>query len=78
MNTLNYLYQSPIRKPEGKTPLDGPRHSWEDSNKLNYKEIGWESVGWIHLAQDRAQCCALVNTVIDHQVQWIPGNFLSS
>jgi hypothetical protein len=37
---LSFLCQSPIGKPEGRTPLDGPRHRWEDNIKMNYKEIG--------------------------------------
>jgi hypothetical protein len=31
-------------------------------------KIGWEFVGWIHLAQDGYQWEALVNTVINLQV----------
>jgi len=31
---------------------------------MNLKETGWEVVDWIHLAQDRDQCRAVVNTVI--------------
>jgi len=26
---------------------------WEDNIGMNVKEIGWEDVDWIHLAQDR-------------------------
>jgi hypothetical protein len=33
------------------------------------KEIGWESVDWIHLAQDRDQWQALVNMVTSLQVK---------
>jgi hypothetical protein len=35
---------------------------------MNLKETGWEVVDWIHLAQDRDQCRAVVNTVMDLQV----------
>jgi hypothetical protein len=28
------------------------RHGYEDSNKTNIIEIGWDGVGWIHLAQN--------------------------
>jgi hypothetical protein len=31
---------------------------------MDLREIGWEGVDWIELAQDRDQWKALVNTVI--------------
>jgi hypothetical protein len=36
-------YNISVRKPEGKKPLRKPTH---------IREIGWEGVDWIHLAQD--------------------------
>jgi hypothetical protein len=30
---------------------------------MDPKEVGWEGVDWIHLAQDRDQWRALVNTI---------------
>jgi hypothetical protein len=39
-----------VRKPEGKRPLVRPRCRWEDSIKINLKEIGWEDMDWINLA----------------------------
>jgi hypothetical protein len=32
---------------------------------MDLREIGWEVVDWIHLAEDRDQWRALVNTVMD-------------
>jgi hypothetical protein len=49
-----------VGKPEGKRL---PR-KWEDI-KINVTEIGWLGVDWIHLAWDRLQWWALVNTVMD-------------
>jgi hypothetical protein len=40
----------------------------EDGIKLDPGEMGWEGVGWIHLAQDRNWWQALVNTVMYLQV----------
>jgi len=37
----------------GKIPLGRPRPRWEDSIRMDLREIGWEGVDWIHLAQDR-------------------------
>jgi hypothetical protein len=36
---------------------------WEDNIKMDHREIGWEGVDCIHLAQVRGQWCATVNTV---------------
>jgi hypothetical protein len=32
---------------------------------MNLREIGWGDMGWIDLAEDRAQWKALVNTVMN-------------
>jgi hypothetical protein len=42
------------------------------------REIGWNGVDWIDLAQDRDQWRALVNTVMNFQVPYNDGKFLSS
>jgi hypothetical protein len=55
-------------KPEGKRPLGRPRRRWEDGISMDVKEIGWRSVDWIQLAQDRDRWRALVNTVMNLQV----------
>jgi hypothetical protein len=35
---------------------------------MDLREIGWEGVDWIHLAQDRDQWQVVVNTVLNLQV----------
>jgi hypothetical protein len=52
-----------LGKPEGKRPLGRPRGRWVDNIKIDLREIGWDGVDWIDLAQDRDQWRALVNTV---------------
>jgi hypothetical protein len=49
-------------------PFGRPKHRWEGSIKMYHKEIGWESVGWVHLANDRDQWWAVVSTVMSLQV----------
>jgi hypothetical protein len=44
-----------VGKPEGKRPLGRPRRRWVDSIKMDLREIGWDDVEWIELAQDRDQ-----------------------
>jgi hypothetical protein len=43
------------------------RHNNENI-KIDLREIGWDGVDWIHLAQDRDQWRALVNTVMNLRV----------
>jgi hypothetical protein len=44
-----------VGKPEGKRPLGRPRRRWEDTVKMDLREIGWGDVDWIDLAQDGDQ-----------------------
>jgi hypothetical protein len=37
----------------------------EDNIKMNLEEIGYEDVDWIHLAQNRDQWRAVVNTAMN-------------
>jgi hypothetical protein len=46
-------YRILVGKPERKRPLGGPRHRWVDNIKIDIREIGWDGVDWINLAQDR-------------------------
>jgi hypothetical protein len=39
--------------PEEKRPLGKSRHRRKYDIKLDLAEIGWDSVKWIYLAQDR-------------------------
>jgi hypothetical protein len=42
--------------------------SYEVYNQFGWKQIGFEAVDWIHLAQNRNQWRTLVNTVVNHRV----------
>jgi hypothetical protein len=52
-------------KPEGKRPLGRPRCKWVNNIKMDLREIEWDGMDWIDLAQDRDQRRALVNTVMN-------------
>jgi hypothetical protein len=56
------------RKARRKEPLGRIRRRWKDGIRMDLREIGWWSAECIHLAQDRDQCRALVNTVMDMRV----------
>jgi len=61
------VYKVLVGKPEGKRPLGRPRRRW-DGIRMDLREIGWGSVEWIQLAQDRDRWRALVNTVMNLRV----------
>jgi hypothetical protein len=58
-----------VGKPEGKRPLGRTRCRWDDNIKMVLREIGWNGMNWIDLAQDREQWRALVNTVMNLRLQ---------
>jgi hypothetical protein len=62
--------------------LNGRNHSedrrWKDNIKIDVMETELEGVDWIHLAQDRDQWQALMNTVMNLRVLQMAGNFLNS
>jgi hypothetical protein len=45
-------------------PEDRDICKWKDNTKTDPEEVGCETVDWIHLAQDRVQWRALVNTIM--------------
>jgi hypothetical protein len=45
-----------------------PRSRWVDNIKLDHREIGWSSMDWIDMAQNKDQWRALVNTVMNLRV----------
>jgi hypothetical protein len=38
---------------KGKRPLGKPRSRWEDNIEMDLKEVGYQTVNWIHPAQNR-------------------------
>jgi hypothetical protein len=48
-------YKMLVGKPEGKRPLGRLSHRWEDNIKIDFGEIGCESVDWMQLAQNGDQ-----------------------
>jgi hypothetical protein len=57
-----------VGKPKGKRPVRKPRRRWVDNIKMDFREIGWDGMDWIDLAQGREQLRALVNTVMSLRV----------
>jgi hypothetical protein len=61
-------YRVMVGKPERKGPLGRPRHRWEDSIKMDLRDIGRGGMDWIDLAQDRDQWRVLMDTVTKMRV----------
>jgi hypothetical protein len=57
-----------VEKPEEKRPLGRPRRRWVDSIKIDLREIEWNCMDWIDLAQDRDQWRDLLNTIMNVRV----------
>jgi hypothetical protein len=62
MGEIRNSYKIIIGKPEGRRPLGRCRSRWEDNIEIHLKEIGYDSVNWIHLIL-AASGGLLVNTV---------------
>jgi hypothetical protein len=56
---MRNAYNILVAKPEGKRPLGRPRRRRKGNIRMDLREISWEGVGWIHVAQDRGQWRAL-------------------
>jgi hypothetical protein len=59
MGEKRHAYRILVGKPDGRRSLGRPRR---------LREIGWDGVDWIDMAQNRDQWRALVNTVLNLRV----------
>jgi hypothetical protein len=65
MGKMRNAYKTLVRKLEEKIPHGRPSHRWEDNIRIDFIEIGWEVVDWIHLALGSDQWQALVSNVMN-------------
>jgi hypothetical protein len=68
MGEKRNAYRILVGKPEGKRPLGRARRRWVDNIKIELREIKWDDMDWIDLAQDRDQWRALLNTVMNLKI----------
>jgi hypothetical protein len=52
-------YRILVGKPESKRPLGRTRRKWVNNIKMDLREIGWDGMDWIDLAQDKHQWSVL-------------------
>ena len=62
-----------VGKPEGKRPLGRRRRRWEDTIKMDLREVGGGCGDWMELAQDREKRRALVSTVTNFRFPKMRG-----
>jgi hypothetical protein len=67
MGKMRNAYKILVGKSEKKRQLRGSGSRWEDCIRVGLWEIRWEVVEWMHLAPNRDQWRAVVNTVMDHR-----------
>jgi hypothetical protein len=65
MGERRLAYRVLVGRTEGRRLLERPRHRWEDNIKMDFRDMGWGSMDWIDLAQDRDSWQALVNAVMN-------------
>jgi hypothetical protein len=56
---MQFLVKSVRNVPFGK-----PRRRWEENMKTDFKEMIFEDVGWIHLAENRNSWWTAVSTIM--------------
>jgi hypothetical protein len=69
MGEKRNAYRILVGKRDGRRPMGRPRRMWVDNKKMDLREIGWDGIDCIDLAQDMDQWRALVNTVMN---LWVP------
>jgi hypothetical protein len=42
-----------VGKPEGRRLVGRPKHRWENTIKMDLREVGWRGMDWVNLAEDR-------------------------
>jgi hypothetical protein len=68
MGARRNSYRILVGKPEGRRPLGRRRRRWVDNIKMDVREMEWDAIDWIDLAQDCDQWRALVNTVMNLRI----------
>jgi hypothetical protein len=68
MGAKRNAYRILVGNPERKRPLGRPRRRWVDNIKTDLREIGWNGMDWIDLAQDMDHWRALVKAVMNFRV----------
>jgi hypothetical protein len=55
MREKRNAYRILVGKSEGMRTLGRPRRRWVNNSKMDLREIEWDGMEWLDLAQDRDQ-----------------------
>jgi hypothetical protein len=55
MGEKRKAYRILVGKPEGRRSVGRPRRRWVNNIKMDLREIEWDGMDWIDVAQDRDQ-----------------------
>jgi hypothetical protein len=58
------MCETETERPKDKIPLGRPRRRREDNIKMDFQEVGFGSMDWVDLDQDRDRWGALMNAVM--------------
>jgi hypothetical protein len=68
MGEIRNEYKIWIEALKGERPFGRPRRRWEDNIRMYLREIWWEILDWMRLAQDREIWRPLMKTIMNLQV----------
>ena len=68
MEHYRNAYRVLVGKRQGKRPLGRPRRRWEDTIKMDLREVGCDPGDWIALVEDSYEWRAYVRVVMNLQV----------
>jgi hypothetical protein len=66
---MRNAYNILVGKPGRERPFRRTRRRWEDNIIMDVREIWWEGVDWMHVAQHKDHLRAALNTVMN---LWAP------
>jgi hypothetical protein len=67
-----------IGKPQVSRPHKRPRYRWDSNIKMDVKEIGLESVDWIHQVRDRDVVCCKHCSELSGSINRMAGGLSTS